>query len=113
MAMQTITQSKGCVIVTGVGKAGLIGQKVAATLSSTGTRAYFLHPVEALHGDLGSLHADDVLLALSNSGETEEIARLIPTVKKLKIPIVAITATDTSTLGSQADVTTPSSASGL
>jgi arabinose-5-phosphate isomerase len=104
-ALKTLADSKGCVIVTGVGKAGLIGQKIAATLSSTGTRAYFLHPVEAMHGDLGCVHADDVLLALSNSGETEEIARLIPLVKRLNVPIIALTATDASTLGSQADVT--------
>ncbi len=104
-ALQTLAETQGCVIVTGVGKAGLIGQKIAATLSSTGTRAYFLHPVEALHGDLGCLHANDVLLALSNSGETEEIARLIPVVQKLNVPIVALTATRTSTLGSSADVT--------
>ena len=105
VALQTLCERKGCVIVTGVGKAGLIGQKIAATLSSTGTRAYFLHPVEALHGDLGCVHADDVLLALSNSGETEEISRLIPMVKQLHVPIIALTATETSTLGSQADVT--------
>lgn len=104
VALQTLAETKGCVIVTGVGKAGLIGQKIAATLSSTGTRSYFLHPVEAMHGDLGCIHADDVVLALSNSGETEEITRLIPMVKNLKVPIVALTATDTSALGSQADV---------
>ncbi|MCA9071943.1 MAG: SIS domain-containing protein, partial [Planctomycetaceae bacterium] len=104
VALQTLAETKGCVIVTGVGKAGLIGQKIAATLSSTGSRSYFLHPVEAMHGDLGCVHADDVVLALSNSGETEEITRLIPMIKNLKVPIVALTATDTSTLGSQADV---------
>ncbi len=105
VALQTLAERKGCVIVTGVGKAGLIGQKIAATLSSTGTRSYFLHPVEAMHGDLGCVHADDVVLALSNSGETEEIVRLIPLVKRMKVPIIALTATDKSTLGSQADVT--------
>ena len=104
VALQTLAETKGCVIVTGVGKAGLIGQKIAATLSSTGTRAYFLHPVEAMHGDLGCVHKDDVVLALSNSGETEEISRLIPMLKRLEVPIVALTATDTSTLGTQADV---------
>lgn len=105
VALQMMADGKGCVIVTGVGKAGLIGQKIAATLSSTGTRSYFLHPVEAVHGNLGCVHADDVVLALSNSGETEEIVRLIPLVKRLKVPIIALTATDKSTLGSQADVT--------
>ena len=105
VALQSLSDCKGCVIVTGVGKAGLIGQKIAATLSSTGTRSYFLHPVDAMHGDLGCLHAEDLVLALSNSGETEEIARLIPVLKRLKVPIIAITASDSSTLGSQADVT--------
>ncbi len=105
VALRTLAESKGCVIVTGVGKAGLIGQKIAATLSSTGTRAYFLHPVEAMHGDLGCIHEDDVVLALSNSGETEEIVRLIPLVKRLKVPLIALTATENSSLGSQAEVT--------
>ncbi len=104
-ALQMICESRGCVIVTGVGKAGLIGQKIAATFSSTGTRSIFLHPVEAMHGDLGCVHTDDVLLMLSNSGETEEISRLLPLVKQLDVPIIAVTATDTSTLGRQADVT--------
>jgi arabinose-5-phosphate isomerase len=105
VALKTLAERKGCVIVTGVGKAGLIGQKIAATLSSTGSRSYFLHPVEAMHGDLGCVHPEDVVLALSNSGETEEIVRLIPLVKRMKVPIIALTATDKSTLGSQADVT--------
>ena len=104
-ALQMICESRGCVIVSGVGKAGLIGQKIAATFSSTGTRSIFLHPVEAMHGDLGCVHADDVLLMLSNSGETEEISRLLPLVKQLDVPIIAVTATATSTLGRQADVT--------
>jgi arabinose-5-phosphate isomerase len=104
-AVRVVADCRGSVIVTGIGKAGLIGQKIAATLSSTGTRAHFLHPAEAIHGDLGCLHQDDVLLALSNSGETEEVNRLLPTVRGLGVPIVAVTATDTSTLGSRADVT--------
>jgi arabinose-5-phosphate isomerase len=102
-ALRLIADCRGSVIVTGIGKAGLIGQKVAATLSSTGTRSHFLHPAEAVHGDLGCLHREDVLLALSNSGETEEVNRLLPTVRRMGVPIVAVTATDTSTLGSQAD----------
>lgn len=104
VALETLAETKGCVIVTGVGKAGLIGQKVAATLSSTGTRSYFLHPVEAMHGDLGCVHAEDVVLALSNSGETEEISRLLPMLKRMEVPLVALTATESSTLGTQADV---------
>jgi len=88
-----------------MGKAGLIGRKLTATLSSTGTRALFLHPAEAVHGDLGSLRAGDVLLALSNSGETDELCRLLPIVRQLSIPVVAVTARATSTLGSLAQVT--------
>lgn len=96
---------QGSVIVTGMGKAGLIGTKIAATLSSTGTRAHFLHPAEAVHGDLGCLHASDVLLALSNSGETEEISQILPTVARLGVPIVAISSSDHNTLAAHADVT--------
>jgi arabinose-5-phosphate isomerase len=87
-----------------MGKAGLIGRKIAATLSSMGTPAQFLHPAEAVHGDVGCLRREDVLLALSNSGETDELCRLLPVVRRLAVPIVAITAADNSTLGSQADV---------
>jgi arabinose-5-phosphate isomerase len=87
-----------------MGKAGLIGQKIAATMSSTGTRATFLHPSEAVHGDLGKLHTDDLLLALSNSGETEELCRLIPLVQRTGTPIIAITATSASTLGRNAEI---------
>ncbi len=104
-AADALCTCRGSVIVTGMGKAGLIGQKIAATLSSTGTRAHVLHPAEAAHGDLGCLHPDDLLLALSNSGETEELCRLVPIVRQMHIPIVAITACETSSLGSQADIT--------
>ena len=103
-AVDTLQRCSGSVVVTGIGKAGLIGQKIAATLSSTGTRAHFLHPAEAVHGDLGCLHESDVILALSNSGETEEVCRLMPVVRRLNIPVIAMTASDTSTLGNQADV---------
>ncbi len=103
-AVELLLDCHGSVIVCGMGKAGLIGQKLAATLSSTGTRAHFLHPAEAVHGDLGCLHSQDVFVALSNSGETEEISALLPTVRKMGVPIVAITASDRSTLGQQADV---------
>ncbi len=103
-AVDTCFQCQGSVVVVGIGKAGLIGRKIAATFSSMGTPAQFLHPSEAVHGDLGCLHSEDVVLALSNSGETEEICRLLPILCRMQIPVVAITAVATSTLGSQADV---------
>lgn len=104
-AADLIRRCAGAVVVTGMGKAGLIGRKLAATLSSTGTRALFLHPAEAVHGDLGAVHADDVVLALSNSGETEEISRLLPLLTRRSIPIVAITAKASSALGRAATIT--------
>jgi arabinose-5-phosphate isomerase len=104
-AVELIASCEGRVVVTGMGKAGLIGQKIAATLSSTGTRSHFLHPAEAVHGDLGCLHGSDVLLALSNSGETEEISQILPTVSRLRVPIVAITSTERNTLSARADIT--------
>jgi arabinose-5-phosphate isomerase len=94
----------GHVVVSGMGKAGLVGKKIAATLSSTGTRSMFLHPAEAVHGDLGCLHDNDIVLALSNSGETEELVQLIPMLQRMRIPVVAITANAASALGSQVDV---------
>jgi arabinose-5-phosphate isomerase len=104
-AVDLLVHCRGSVAVTGVGKAGLIGKKIAATLSSTGTRAYFLHPTEAFHGDLGCVSHDDVLLVLSNSGETEEICRLLPWVRSAQLPMVAITSQEHSALATQADVT--------
>jgi arabinose-5-phosphate isomerase len=104
-AVDLLCDCRGKVIVTGMGKAGLIGRKVAATLSSTGTSAHFLHPAEAAHGDLGCLSADDVLVVLSNSGETEEVSRILPSIRRFGIPIVAITASRTSTLGLAAAAT--------
>ncbi|HEX4071541.1 MAG TPA: KpsF/GutQ family sugar-phosphate isomerase [Planctomycetaceae bacterium] len=104
-AVDLLCQCRGSVVVTGMGKAGLIGRKVAATLSSTGTRAHFLHPGEAAHGDLGCLGAADVLLVLSNSGETEEVCRILPSIGRFGIPIIAITADRSSTLGSAATAT--------
>jgi arabinose-5-phosphate isomerase len=104
-AVELLLGCRGSAIVTGMGKAGLIGRKTAATLASTGTRAHFLHPAEAVHGDLGCLGSDDVLIVFSNSGETEEICRILPSVRGLEIPIVAITAAHTSTLGAAAAVT--------
>lgn len=104
-AANLLEQCAGSVVVTGMGKAGIIGRKIVATLCSTGTRAVFLHPAEAVHGDLGGVRGDDVVLALSNSGETEEIRRLLPLFRRAGTPIVALTSKETSTLGREADVT--------
>ena len=104
-AVRLLALSRGTIVVTGMGKAGLIGRKIAATLSSTGTRALFLHPAEAVHGDLGCVRAGDVVVALSNSGETEELCRLLPIFRRLGASLIAITSRETSTLGSAADVT--------
>ena len=97
-AVDLIYQCRASVIVSGMGKAGLIGQKVAATLASTGTRSHFLHPAEAMHGDLGRIHADNVALILSQSGETEEVLRLLPPLAELGVPIIAVTCRAESTL---------------
>jgi len=103
-AVELIIACRGTVVVTGMGKAGLIGRKIAATFSSTGTRAIFLHPAEAVHGDLGCVCATDVVLALSNSGQTEELCRVLPMFRRIGVPLIAMTARQTSTLGSAADV---------
>jgi len=103
-AVRMLRECRGRVIVTGMGKSGIICRKIAATLSSTGTAAFFLHPAEAIHGDLGVLQADDVVLALSYSGETEELLRLVETIKRLGAKLVAMTGDDTSTLAQAADV---------
>jgi arabinose-5-phosphate isomerase len=94
----------GSVVVTGIGKAGLVARKISATLASTGTPSHFLHPAEALHGDLGALRADDIVLALSQSGETEEITRLLPHLAARRVGIVALTGRGDSALGRAADV---------
>lgn len=104
-AAELLLTCRGSVVVCGMGKAGLIGQKIAATLSSTGTRSHFLHPGEAVHGDLGSLHPDDLLLALSNSGETAEVIQILPTFKRLGVPVVAITSSEQNSLAAHATVT--------
>jgi len=110
-AIELMFQCQGRVVVTGMGKSGLIARKVAATLSSTGSPALYLHPVEALHGDLGMIVRGDVVLALSASGETEEILQLLATIKRLQVPLISMTCDDTnggnkktSTLASAADV---------
>lgn len=106
-AVQLIERSAGSVIVSGIGKAGIIGQKITATLASTGTRSHFLHPAEAIHGDLGRIGPDDVVLILSYSGETEEIVRLLRPVQSFGASIIAITASEDNTLGQVAEVVLP------
>jgi len=103
-AVGLILNCRGRVVTTGMGKAGIVGQKISATLASTGTPSLHLHPVEAFHGDLGRVVRDDVVLAVSNSGETEEVVRLIPEVKKIGARIIAVTAKAESSLGRYADV---------
>ena len=98
-AVDLIYRAKGRVIVTGVGKSGIVARKIVATFNSTGTPALFLHPVEAMHGDLGMVSAADVVLALSNSGETRELTILIPSLERLGAPLIAMTGRPNSTLG--------------
>ena len=97
-AVNLIFKCKGRVIITGIGKSGLIGRKIVATLTSTGTQALFLHPVEGIHGDLGIVTKDDILLAISNSGETRELLPIISSVRHIGAPIIAFTGVLTSTL---------------
>ena len=106
-AVDLISNCTGSVIVCGMGKAGLIGKKITATFSSTGTRSHFLHPAEAVHGDLGCLHPNDILLALSNSGETEEVIAVVPQAQKIGIPIISITASEQNSLAQLSDVVLP------
>jgi len=103
-AVRILRDCGGRVIVTGMGKSGIIARKIAATLSSTGTPAFFLHPAEAIHGDLGVLQSDDVIVALSNSGETEELLRLLETIKRLGARMIAMTGDCKSTLAQAADI---------
>ena len=104
-AVELVRTCRGRVIVTGMGKSGIICRKIAATLSSTGTPAFFLHPAEAVHGDLGVITGDDVVIALSYSGETEELLRVIETVKRLGTCLIAFTGCPRSAIGTAADVT--------
>ncbi len=103
-SIEMILACNGHLIVTGMGKSGHIGHKIAATLASTGTPAFFVHPAEASHGDLGMIRREDVLLALSNSGETEEVLRLLPVIKRLGIRLIAMTGCPGSTLARHADL---------
>ena len=106
-AVRVIAASKGRVVVLGIGKSGLIGRKISATLASTGTPSFFVHPVEALHGDLGMITAGDVILALSFSGQTEEINRILPSLERRKLTIIAMTGHPQSTLAKLADIHIP------
>jgi arabinose-5-phosphate isomerase len=103
-AVALLRRCTGRVIVTGMGKSGLIGRKVAATLASTGTPAYFLHPAEGVHGDLGMVARGDVVVALSNSGETDEVLAILPLLKRLGVPIVLLTGNPGSALARQCEV---------
>lgn len=103
-AAHLVFDCRGDVIVTGMGKAGLVGQKLAATLASTGTRAFPLHPAEAIHGDLGRIRPGDVVIALSQSGETDEVLRLLPALRRLGATLIAITEVATNSLGKAADI---------
>lgn len=104
-AVEVLLACPGRVIVTGIGKSGLVGRKIAATLTSTGTPAVFLHPVEGLHGDLGMVTSQDVIIAISNSGETTEIINLLPALKKIGVKIISLTGALNSTLASHSLVT--------
>jgi len=104
-AVDIILAASGKVVVSGMGKSGIIGQKIASTLASTGTSAFFLHPAEGVHGDLGMLMKNDVFLAMSNSGETEELVKIIPIVKRMGIKLIAMTGDKKSTLARYGDVT--------
>lgn len=103
-AIELLLACRGSIVVTGMGKAGLVGRKIAATLASTGSRAQYIHPAEALHGDLGCVSRDDLILILSHSGTTEEVVRLLPLLRQFGVPIVALTGRPKSPLGRAADV---------
>ncbi len=103
-AVDMILSCRGKLIVTGVGKSGLIGAKMAATFASTGTASFFLHPTEALHGDLGMIREDDVVIAISYSGESEELSSILPHIKRFKTPLIGMTRDRESTLGQYSDL---------
>ncbi len=103
-AVSLILDTRGRVVVTGIGKSGLIGRKIAATLASTGTPAIFLHPVEAMHGDLGMVTRDDVVIGISNSGETQELTALLPAFVQRGVPVIALTGNPYSTLANASQV---------
>jgi len=104
-AVHLIAACKGRVIVSGMGKAGIVGQKLSATLASTGTPSHWVHPAEAIHGDVGRITTEDVIIALSNSGETEELTQLLPIIKRIGARLIALTGNTRSTLAKHSDVT--------
>jgi arabinose-5-phosphate isomerase len=104
-ACRIMLACEGRIVVTGMGKSGHVGSKIAATLASTGSPAFFLHPAEAIHGDIGMITARDVVLALSNSGETEELLTILPVIKRLDVPLIALTGNNASTLSRYATLT--------
>ena len=103
-AVDMMLGNSGHIVICGMGKSGLIGRKIAATLASTGTPSLFLHPAEAIHGDLGMVRHGDVVLLISNSGETEEIIRLLPALKRLEVKLIALTGAATSTMAREAHI---------
>jgi hypothetical protein len=103
-AVEMVLACEGRVVITGMGKSGLICQKIASTMASTGTPALFLHPAEGIHGDLGMLMRGDVVIAISNSGETEEITRILPVIKRMGLPLISMTGNARSSLGRAGDV---------
>ena len=103
-AVELIATCKGKLIITGVGKSGLVGSKIAATLASTGTSSFFLHPTEAMHGDLGMIGSDDMVLGISYSGESEELIQILPHLKRFNIPLIAMARNPESTLAKYADI---------
>ena len=106
-AVAMLLDCRGCVILSGIGKAGLIAQKLVATLASTGTPSHFLHPAEAIHGDLGRVTADDLVVMFSQSGETEEVVRLLPSLAEMGVPVIAVTASKDCTLAQHATLVLP------
>jgi arabinose-5-phosphate isomerase len=102
--IEQICSSSGRLIIAGIGKSGIVGRKIVATLNSTGTRSLFLHPVEAMHGDLGQVARDDIFIALSNSGETDELCILLPSIRQIGCKIIAFTGSKNSTLATQSDI---------
>ncbi len=102
--IEEICRSSGRLIISGIGKSGIVARKIVATLNSTGTRSLFLHPVEAMHGDLGQVSRDDIFMALSNSGETDELCILLPSIRKIGCKIIAFTGAKKSSLAAQSDI---------
>ena len=103
-AVKLIAKTKGKLIITGVGKSGLVGAKLAATFASTGTSSFFIHPTEAMHGDLGMIGKDDIVLAISYSGESDELSNLLPHIKRFDIPLIGMAKSQKSTLGRYCDI---------